>query len=77
MAHNHRMQPISDPYLNARNAAGFRGVNYSPEDDTYDLAEGPKDRVRRQSDVVSSSMVENENEEENERMMDRRMRGEN
>lgn len=58
MAHNHRGQHIADPYLNTRNAmiaqqemlaqrnTGLRGLNYNPEESTYDEAYGPADRTK-------------------------------
>lgn len=84
MAHNHRNQPIADPYLNARRSAmqanadqlaremseGMKGTNYSPDDDIYDLAEGPADRTFRNRET-------SEYDEQVGRMNERRQRGEN
>lgn len=87
MAHNHRGQPISDPFLNIRNQmiaetellsqrnAGLMGTNYDPEQADYDEAVGPADRRRRPINArldTPSEYVETE-----ERMHDRKGRGEN
>lgn len=84
MATDHRNRFLPDPYLNARRDAqraladqlaremseGMKGVNYSPDDDTYDLAEGPADRTFRNRET-------SEYDEQVGRMNERRQRGEN
>lgn len=87
MAHNHRGQPIAEPFLNMRNQriaeaemlasrnAGLMGTNYDPEQADYDEAFGPADRTRRTIDTRLDMPSEYGREEE--RMQDRRVRGEN
>jgi hypothetical protein len=87
MAHNHRGQPIADPFLNMRQQmleqqamlaernAGLMGVNYDPEQADYDEAFGPADRVRRP--LQSRLDMPAEYEAEGERMQDRRVKGQN
>lgn len=87
MAHNHRGVPIADPFINRRNQmiaeaemiasrnAGLMGVNYDPEQADYDESFGPADRTRRPINArldIPSEYVETE-----ERMQDRKVKGEN
>jgi len=76
MAHNHRGQQISDPYLNARREM-LAGLAYNPEDEGYDEAFGPADRVRRMPGRggVNKGTATNARDFEAERMEDRRMEG--
>ena len=87
MATNHRGQPIADPFINMRNAmiaeqemiaqrnAGLMGVNYDPEEAGYDEAYGPADRTRKPLDTRLDMPSDYGKEEE--RMQDRRVKGEN
>lgn len=87
MAHNERMRPIADPWLNRRNEmiaqqemiaqrnAGFRGVNYDPEEVGYDEAYGPADRTR--TALQSRVGLPSDYERTEEDVQDRRVRGEN
>ena len=87
MAHNHRMQGIADPFLNRRNQmiaeqemlsqrnAGLMGVNYNPEESDYDEAFGPADRTVRQD--TFKKFEDSDYAQEQERIQDRRVRGEN
>ena len=91
MAHDHRMNEISEPWLNARNAyieqqrmlasrnAGLGGINFDPDEENYDMAYGPADRVRRQPPASPDfqSSAENDFTGEEDRMHERRARGEN
>lgn len=87
MAHNERMRPIADPYLNMRNQmiaqqemlaqrnAGLMGINYDPEDAGYDEAVGPADRTR--TALQSRLGLPSDYERTEEDVQDRRVRGEN
>ena len=90
MAHNHRMEGISEPFLNMRNAmiaqqemlaqrnAGLRDLNYDQEESGYDEAYGPADRVSRAPAGESAiTQPQREFDDQETSMIERRMRGEN
>lgn len=92
MAHNHRGQHIADPYLNTRNGmiaqqemlaqrnTGLRGLNYNPEESTYDEAYGPSDRKKvmgRKEGVADGMAGYSDFADEQTNVEDRRVRGEN
>lgn len=89
MAHNHRGQPIADPFLNRRNQmiaeqemlsqrnAGLMGINYNPEESDYDEAFGPADRTIRRIQPHLPSSLSSDYISEEEKMQDRRVMGEN
>lgn len=88
MAHNHRGQPIADPFLNMRQQmleqqamlaernAGLMGINYDPEESTYDEAYGPLDRTRR-ARPESGSLLPSDHSEKEMIVNERKVRGEN
>lgn len=74
MAHNHRMQPVAGPYLNARRNA-MSGEAFDPETEDYDLAYGPKSRVRKAIGENIAGVI-NPHEEAQSLAEERRMRRE-
>ena len=92
MANDHRGRFIADPYINTRNAmiaqqemlaqrnAGLRGLNYNPEESTYDEAYGPSDRKKvmgRKEGVAEGMGGYSDFADEQTDVENRRVRGEN
>lgn len=92
MANDHRGRFIADPFINTRNAmiaqqemlaqrnAGLQGLNYNPEESTYDEAFGPSDRTRfmgRKGGVADGMSGFSDFADEQTNVEDRRVKGEN
>jgi hypothetical protein len=92
MANDHRGRFIADPFINTRNAmiaqqemlaqrnAGLQGLNYNPEESTYDEAYGPSDRTKfmsRKGGVADGMSGFSDFADEQTNVEDRRVKGEN